>query len=155
MDKEFRAYDKKQNIMVYNQALWLPKGLKKLGHKEFPVHVTDKGIRYTLNCLSNHYENDWEEDVVTRYDIEIMQFTNYWDCGEPKQKIYAEDLISFYLSDDINVPNSSKMIGKVILNEEIQEWIVVSKEGKFIEMLSRVVQPKVIGNWLDHPVLLN
>ncbi|MDA8228697.1 MAG: YopX family protein [Desulfitobacterium hafniense] len=153
-DMEFRAYDNKQRTMVYNKDLWLPKELKKLGHKEYPVYVTENGIHYTLDCLSNHYENDWEEDVTTIYDIEIMQFTNYWDCQEPSRKIYCNDIISFFVKGKVNYPDATN-IGMVKYSEQSGDWIVVDKDEKFIEMLSRIEQPKVLGNWFDNPELLD
>ncbi|MFA6808199.1 MAG: YopX family protein [Eubacteriales bacterium] len=155
MNKEFRAYDKKQKIMVYNEDFWLPKGLEKLGHKEYPVNITNNGIHYTLDCMSNHYEDEWDEDVVTSYDIEIMESTNYHDCEEPKRKIYSKDIISFYLIDKIYDSKAQRKIGKIAFSEQFADWIIVDNEEQFIEMLSKIEQPKVVGNWLDNSILLN
>lgn len=150
-DMEYRAYSSKEKNMIYNQDLWLPMGLKKLGCNEHPVHITNEGIHYTLDCISNHYENDWEEDVVTYHGIEIMPFTRSWDAGEPRKKMYSNDIISFYVMGNSKIDQT---IGKIKFSEPLKDWIVVDKKEEFIERLSNVAQPKVIGNWFDHSELL-
>lgn len=151
---EFRAYDSKQKTMIYNKDSWLPMSLKKFGHTEYPVHISDQGVHYTLDCLSNHYENDWEEDVVTRHGIELMQFTNYRSVAEPQRKIYANDIISFFVHGNLTYPDAAKTTGRVIYNHQLSEWIVVDKEEQFLAKLSVAEQPHVIGNWFDTPELL-
>lgn len=154
-EMEFRAYDNKGRTMIYNKDSWLPKGLKKLGWNEHPVYITNKGIHYTLDCISNHYENDWEEDVVTIHNIEIMQFTNFWDYGESRKKMYCNDIISFYLMGTLHNQLANKTVGKIKFSEQIGDWIVVDIKEQYIEKLSRVEQPKVIGNWFDNAELLS
>lgn len=151
---EFRAYDSKQRTMIYNKDSWLPMSLKKFGHTEYPVHISDQGVHYTLDCLSNHYENDWEEDVVTRHGIELMQFTNYRSFAEPQRKIYANDILSFFVQSNLTYPDASKTTGRVIYNQQLGEWIVVDKKEQFLAKLSGAEQPNVIGNWFDTPELL-
>lgn len=153
-ETEFRAYDNEGKTMIYNEDSWLPKGLKKLGCSEHPVHVTNNGIHYTLDCISNHYENDWEEDVVTIHGIEIMQFTNFWDYGDSKKKIYGNDIISFYLRSASN-HQLAKIVGKIKFSEQQGEWVIVDEKEQFIEKLSRVEHPMVIGNWFKSAELLN
>lgn len=142
--KEFRAYDSREKNLIYDREPWLPKPLKKLGHTAYPVHITEDGIHYRLNCLSNHYEDDWEEDVLTRYGMEIMPFTNLWDHGETRKKMYCNDIISF----------SSSLSGRIIFCQESSEWIVVDKNEQCIDKLTHVECPQVIGNWFDHAELL-
>ncbi len=151
---EFRAYDNKQKMMVYNNDLWLPHGLNKLGHKEYPVHVTDDGIHYTLNCISNHYENDWEEDVISILNIKIMQSTDSFDFEEPGRKLYSEDIISFHLEGNLNYTRDNRILGIIKYSEQYQDWIVVDQGDQFIEMLSKVALPKALGNCYDNPKLL-
>ena len=151
---EFRAYDSKQKMMVYNNDLWLPHGLSKLGHKEYPVHVTNSGIHYTLNCTSNHYENDWEENVISILNVEIMQSTDSHDFEEPGRKLYSEDIISFSLEGNLNFTENNRILGRIKYSEQYQDWIVLDQSDQFIEMLSKVAQPKVLGNWYDNPDLL-
>jgi hypothetical protein len=151
-EREFRAYDTKQRMMVYNSDLWLPLGLKKLGHKEYPVSIADNGIHYTLDCNSSHYENDWEEDVISIFGIEIMEITDYQDFFVPSKKIYRNDIISFHLNDTDLA--TLCFIGTVQFSNQLNDWIVMSKDGQFIEMLNNIVQPKVIGNLFENPELL-
>jgi hypothetical protein len=151
---EFRAYDNQQKRMVYNNDLWLPHGLNKLGHKEYPVHVTNNGIQYTLNCISNHYENDWEEDVISILNIEIMQSTDSFAFEEPGKKLYSEDIISFRLEQNPNYTEDNRTLGRIKYSEQDQDWIVVDQDEQFIERLSKVTQSKVLGNWYDNPELL-
>jgi len=153
-DMEFRAYDNKQRMLVYDKDLWLPQGLKKLGHKEYPVSITNTGIHYTLNCISNHYENDWEENVVSILGIEIMQATDSCDFEEPGRKIYSDDIISFYQDGTPNFSDDQRILGRIKYSEQSHDWIVVDQGEQFIEMLSKVVQPKVVGNRFDNPDLL-
>ncbi|GBG57476.1 hypothetical protein SPFL3101_02821 [Sporomusaceae bacterium FL31] len=153
-EMEFRAYDKKERTLIYDHELWLPQAFKKLGHTEYPVHITPEGIQYTLDCLSNHYENDWEENVVTRYGFEIMQFTNLWDDGESRKKMYCNDIISFYRKGTSDL-GSLKMIGRITLSELTGDWILVDKEEQFLEELTKAVYPQVIGNWFDNAELLD
>ena len=155
MDMEYRAYDNKQKMMVYSRDLWLPKGLKKLGHKEYPVRVTDNGIQYTLNCISNHYENDWEEEVVSILDIEIMPSTSFRDSQEPQREIYSNDIISFNINKSLLPFEDKRNIGRIKYNEASHDWMIVDKDDQFIEILSKVQQPTVLGNYFDNPEFLD
>ena len=150
---EFRAYDKNEKNLIYNQELWLPRSLKKLGHTAYPVHIGEDGIHYRLNCISNHYEDDWEEDVVTHYGLEIMPFTEFWDYGESGKKIYCNDIISFSCQVQSDLTSNS-LTGRIAFCQESWEWIVVDKKYHYIEKLSQVNYPRVIGNWFDHADLL-
>jgi len=150
---EFRAYDKREKNLIYNQDLWLPRSLQNIGHTVYPVHITEDGIRYRLNCLSNHYEHDWEEDVVTCYGIEIMAFTGFWDHEEPRKKIYCNDIISIIPKENSDLPSSSQT-GRIIFCQGSKEWIVVDKKEHYLEKLSQVNCPRVIGNWFDNAELL-
>lgn len=151
--KEYRAYDNREKNLIYDRELWLPKSLKKLGHTAYPVHITEEGIHYTLNCLSNHYEDDWEEGVLTRYGIEIMPFTNLWDHGATRRKMYCNDIITFTLKENMDI-GSSLRTGRITFCQESSEWIVVDKNDQYINQLSHVECPRVIGNWFDHAELL-
>lgn len=151
---EFRAYDFKGKTLIYDRDLWLPKELKKLGHKEHPVTISQEGIHYTLDCLSNHYENDWEEDVVAIHNIQIMQCTHLFDFGESKKKMYCNDIISFYPSRQLDDLDAQKMIGRIQFSAQTGKWVIVDHEEQFLSELSLAEQPKVIGNWYDNPELL-
>lgn len=154
MEMEFRAYDNQARTMVYNKDSWLPKGLKIFGLNQHPVLISDQGIHYTLDCLTNQYEDEWEKDVVTIHDIEIMPFTNSWDLGEIRKKIYENDIIAFSLTKNAK-DMSARKIGKIQFSEEYGTWIVVDKEEHFIEKLGGANQPIVLGNWFDNRELLN
>ncbi|WP_088188805.1 YopX family protein [Desulfosporosinus sp. FKA] len=150
--REFRAYDKKEMALIYDQDLWLPDYLKKLGHTEYPVHISSEGIHYTLDCLSNHYENDWEEKVIAYIGFDIMQFTNLWD--KKGKKIFCNDIIAFCPAG--NLTNSSaKTLGRIQYSEQSGEWIIVNKDDQFLNQLDKVNQPEVIGNWFENAELLN
>lgn len=150
---EFRAYDKKEKALIYNSELWLPEPLRKFGHTVNPVHITEDGVHYTLNCLSNHYEDDWEEDVVAHLGIEIMPFTNLWDHGESRKKIYANDIISFSFKSDSDL-HPGLRTGRVTYSQEFEDWVLVDKQEQLVAKLSEVERLHVIGNWFDDCELL-
>ncbi|WP_088227072.1 YopX family protein [Desulfosporosinus sp. FKB] len=152
VEREFRAYDEKEKALIYDQDLWLPDYLKKLGHTESPVHISSEGIHYTLNCLSNHYENDWEEKVIAYIGIDIMQNTNLLD--KTGKKIFGKDIISFYPSGNLT-QSSAKTLGRIQYSEQSGEWIIVNKHEQFLDELGKANQPEVIGNWFENAELLN
>ncbi|MGE4274314.1 MAG: hypothetical protein AB7E31_15870 [Desulfitobacterium sp.] len=98
------------------------------------------------------YEDDWEEDAVARTGIEIMPFTNLWDHGQSRKKMYSNDLISFTRKGHSPL---TQFCGRIILSEESGEWIVVDEKGQFIEKLAQVECPQVIGNWFADAHLLS
>lgn len=151
---EFRAYDRKGKSLIYDKELWLPQGLSKLGYTEHPVHISQSGIHYTLDCLSDHYPNDWEEHVIACLDIDVMPSTNRCDSSATPQMMYCHDIISFYRKEECNNVNSQKLIGQIQFSDQTGDWIIVDLNGRFMEMLSHAEQPRVLGNWFEHPELL-
>ncbi|MGC7871875.1 YopX family protein [Desulfosporosinus sp. SYSU MS00001] len=152
VEREFRAYDEKEKALIYDQDLWLPDYLKKLGHTEYPVHISSEGIHYTLDCLSSHYENDWEEKVIAFIGIDIMQYTNLLD--KTGKKIFGKDIISFYPSGNLT-QRSARTLGRIQYSEQSGEWIIVNKDEQFLDELDKANQPEVIGNWFENAELLN
>ena len=82
----------------------------------------------------------------------VGQFTNELDINE--KEIYSGDTIETYDPIKLERGEQSDYTGVVSWSERSLAWVLNDKEGKFIEMLCRIEQPKIIGSIHDNPKLL-
>ena len=100
---KFRAWDKAQKVMVYDNDRWTPPG----NHQCYPVSVSNKGIIFCKigvwgaeNTVKDEngrigYQ-EWEYDQYYQ-DIELMQFTGYKD--QIGTDIFEGDILRCHFDD--------------------------------------------------------
>lgn len=123
---KFRAWDKKQNKMIYDGGLYHQYETDSflLKRKVYPCKVTNIGILYTnkltdvqkddyievcKGSFKETYYSNWESETLFSNDMEIMQYTGLKDKNGVE--IYEGDLLE---------------------DEEKQLWEAIFNNGSFI-----------------------
>lgn len=93
------------------------------------------------------YDSKWEDGEYV-----LMQFTGLKD--HLGRDIYEGDIIQTYDPIKLERGEECDYRGVVTYYESKGYYVLEDAKGNFIEMLCRVEQPEIIGNWFNNPELL-
>lgn len=149
-DLKFRAWDKIENIMHYQEN----------GNEgvEFSFGGTNcvRVYEYKPQLIDGVCIDDYDYDELE--DYELMQYTGLRDKNG--KEIYDGDIITFTeIDEDSCMGKENTYTGKVEWIDEIAQWRFIYPSGQrtelhFIVQLPTIISCEVIGNIYENPELL-